>query len=353
MGEKQDRQVACLGCGHVLASTAKFCGKCGATQAAMPMVDTGPALRNCPKCGHACRAGAPFCGKCGHGIDGPAPVASSLAASDRAAADLALAKLGDNSLAPADALSAPQQTPQQAPPAPPAAEHVLLKGDAIPVSAVPPATHPRPDAPAVVTRPPAPAVEQGAQGRPVGASSASGAAATPRRVEVAAGARRQRTPWIVGGALTLVLLVTAAWLFSGHQRPAAPDDLPTSAPLQPVPPAAPVAQTTPEPPPAVSAPVLPPPAPELAASPAVPSPTPASVAAPEPAPRATPVPAPAQVAVPAPKPAATPDLAQQQQRRERAEATAREVAAREAAAQRERDQAALKKATKTLDDLLK
>lgn len=349
MGDMQDRQVACHGCGHFIASTAKFCGKCGATQADVPAVATVHPLRDCPNCGHACKAGAPFCGKCGHGFDRPASAPSSpvASASDAAAGEVARDKVSGISLAPADALAAPPQaplqTPLQTPQAAPAAEPALLMGAAGPVPTVQHPAPAPPDSPAVTPPPPVPAVEQPARGLPAGTL---GASATPVRAGSAhatPSAGRQRTPWIAGGAVTLVLLGAAAWLFSGNQRPAATDESNTAVPINPVPPAAPAAQTKLENSPVVTAPVLPPPAPELSRSPV--SPAPASAPAP--------APAPAPVAVPIPKPAPAPDLAQQQLRRERAEIAAREMAAREAAAQRERDQAALKKASKTLDDLLK
>lgn len=336
MGEMQDRQVACRGCGHFMARTAKFCGKCGVTQPAAPAASTTPTLRDCPYCGHACKAGTQFCGKCGGRFGGPAPTPSSPMASDGATDEVALDLVSGASATSLDAPSATPQAPQVAP----EAEQHFLSGEARPVPAVQTATRSVPDSPTVTPPPSTPDAKQ----RPVAwPADASNAPAKPGRAASGAPTTsewRQRTPWIAAGVVMLVLLVAAVWFFSGSQRPVTSEEASKPVQVRPTLAAEPSAPAKPENPPEVSVPVLPQPSP----APVAPASAPVSAAAPAP----ITAPAPAKVATPPTKPEQPPAPMQKPLRRQRAE-----VADGEASAQRERDQAALKKATQTLDDLLK
>lgn len=58
-------QTICSSCGNVLRPGAKFCGRCGHTNAAPPVAPT-PSPAYCPNCGRPLRPGVKFCGVCGH-----------------------------------------------------------------------------------------------------------------------------------------------------------------------------------------------------------------------------------------------------------------------------------------------
>lgn len=64
----------CKKCGNELASTSKFCGKCGTprpeSESTTSVADEVAALHACPSCGAACKPDAKFCGKCGHSFSG-------------------------------------------------------------------------------------------------------------------------------------------------------------------------------------------------------------------------------------------------------------------------------------------